>query len=1159
MSYSQKHGGGGGGNRGSFGGGNTNKFNNNKFGGGGGNNNKPSHGQQQRPAHHHGAPTGAAEPPKPKRGDFFNDRSAEMASLEKRHASSSSAPSDATAAAASQAEKAREVEHAKSILLNAAAGGSVASNGVMGQLITRRVQYLKFRKPQTIEYPANAVVLNPKHAQQLAKTLKGGEEGGAAEGAEGEPAASPTSQNTAHSFVKANRKAHQEDCNDDPRARELPEVLCTEEVFHRNLQLSWRSVGAGCGAGLVNCGNTCFANAVMQCFAFTTPFAQFLMNNFNKPNTGPDVPFDYAFALAETIRLIHANKGKAIKPGLIIGNLKGIWKGLVLGRQCDSFEFGQQLITKVQESILRRLVGVRKVPFTVQQTTPFMRVAGGFERSQVSWSKEDELQQLRKANNKAAAADLAMDKGLVGDKMVSNTYEHFTMMTLAVVGGNTLEQLLAEYYTKEKLGRVYTTSRKVTVMAYRQISLHIPPPSLMIHMKRFDNSRNKINKPIKFPKVLDMKPYCSPNADVKEALYDLCAVTVHIGAAINYGHYIAFVKGKNGLWYACDDESVRQVGEGDVLKSQALIVYYSLRESSFKKLTTPTPLLAPAASSSVAGGLPPLSLAASSSASAPAAEEGVEMSEEDIRRAMRLAREKMLKEAAAKEREEMSSESDDEEEDEEEGDEEEEDDDAASSASKEEEAPVAKKKITITSSTTMTTVGNAGGSKKTLTTTTTTASKSVSEQPVTKKSAAVMRDKAVSNVYSNNSDDDEGEDNAIYSDDDDDEAEGSASSDDDDDEADDASEEGSDEDEAEEEESQPVRKKKVLAQPTKISPKFAPIVSTLVANTSAGRSPKQSPASQPAVPAGPAITPLSLPTTAKTITVSKGPLPKGLAKFAGLMGAIKTQQLINKAEQEEERAFLAAEQQQQHDEAEAKKKADLRVNVFAPKTIVRSGEEVRKMRIAKRQQDDEDERDTTPFSHELASASSSNGKRARDDDGEDEDDGNAQEAEEAVETVPFSREAYSRAITGDEGSKLNIERRRHEGVFKKHLRDEEWAQEFDRGKMKKVRSEKRTYDEDKFCKPNAFQIAQNQKTKGEFVPKYRPSEEEKRAERMAARGGWGEGCGRGGGGGFNGGRGGGFGGGRGGGFGGGRGGGRGGGGFNNDRRPSGGDRRISFE
>merc|ERR1719298_366705 len=40
------------------------------------------------------------------------------------------------------------------------------------------------------------------------------------------------------------------------------------------------------------------------------------------------------------------------------------------------------------------------------------------------------------------------------------------------------------------------------------------------------------------------------------------------------GHYFAYAKNSNGLWYRFDDETVKQVGRDHVLQQQAYVLFY---------------------------------------------------------------------------------------------------------------------------------------------------------------------------------------------------------------------------------------------------------------------------------------------------------------------------------------------------------------------------------------------------------------------------------------------------------------------------------------------------------------------------------------------------------------------------------------------------------
>jgi len=69
-----------------------------------------------------------------------------------------------------------------------------------------------------------------------------------------------------------------------------------------------------------------------------------------------------------------------------------------------------------------------------------------------------------------------------------------------------------------------------------------------LHLKRFDDSRNKYNGSVEFKEILNLLPYYiinhrySSKELYKSLKYELIAVSEHLGSSINSGHYIAYAK-----------------------------------------------------------------------------------------------------------------------------------------------------------------------------------------------------------------------------------------------------------------------------------------------------------------------------------------------------------------------------------------------------------------------------------------------------------------------------------------------------------------------------------------------------------------------------------------------------------------------------------------
>jgi ubiquitin carboxyl-terminal hydrolase 36/42 len=116
-----------------------------------------------------------------------------------------------------------------------------------------------------------------------------------------------------------------------------------------DLPLVWKSVTA-VGPGLVNMGNTCFLNSVLQCLAYIPALAQTLLSS---RHNCASVSSCTLFAMEEHIKLMnHANK--PVVPKAILSKLRFISKALKLGRQEDAHEFLLGLLDSMQKYCARK-------------------------------------------------------------------------------------------------------------------------------------------------------------------------------------------------------------------------------------------------------------------------------------------------------------------------------------------------------------------------------------------------------------------------------------------------------------------------------------------------------------------------------------------------------------------------------------------------------------------------------------------------------------------------------------------------------------------------------------------------------------------------------------------------------------------------------------
>ncbi|OAY76394.1 Ubiquitin carboxyl-terminal hydrolase 15 [Ananas comosus] len=323
--------------------------------------------------------------------------------------------------------------------------------------------------------------------------------------------------------------------------------------------------------GLLNCGNSCYANAVLQCLTCTKPLMIYLLLRLHSKACSAKKWClmceleQYASMLREC--------GGPLSPSRILSNMRNIGCRLGGGSQEDAHEFLRLLVMSMQSSCLEGLGGEKELDPRLQETTLIQQIFGGRLRSKVKC--------LRCYHE-------------------SERYENIMDLTLEIHGWvESLEDALTQFTAPEDLDgeNMYRCGRK-------QLSLHEVPNILTIVLKRFQTGQfGKINKCVTFPDMLDMIPFVTGTAD-NPPLYLLYAVVVHLDTqnASFSGHYVSYVKDMQGTWLRIDDSQVQTVSLSQVMSEGAYMLFYSrsfprpprvyiekqlLQASSSSKLNTP--------------------------------------------------------------------------------------------------------------------------------------------------------------------------------------------------------------------------------------------------------------------------------------------------------------------------------------------------------------------------------------------------------------------------------------------------------------------------------------------------------------------------------------------------------------------------------------------
>ncbi|CAI8611381.1 unnamed protein product [Vicia faba] len=161
----------------------------------------------------------------------------------------------------------------------------------------------------------------------------------------------------------------------------------------------------------------------------------------------------------------------------------------------------------------------------------------------------------------------------------SNKFDPFLDLSLEIFKADSVQKALANFTAGEFLDggeKEYQCQRcKQKVKALKQLTISKAPNVLAIHLKRFypHDPNLKIKKNVRFGTALDLEPYVSGSHDVG-VHYSLYGVLVHSGYNTHSGHYYCYVRTSNNMWYTLDDNRVKHTSEREVLNQQAYMLFY---------------------------------------------------------------------------------------------------------------------------------------------------------------------------------------------------------------------------------------------------------------------------------------------------------------------------------------------------------------------------------------------------------------------------------------------------------------------------------------------------------------------------------------------------------------------------------------------------------
>ncbi|XP_030454619.2 ubiquitin carboxyl-terminal hydrolase 16-like [Syzygium oleosum] len=303
--------------------------------------------------------------------------------------------------------------------------------------------------------------------------------------------------------------------------------------------------------GLVNCGNSCYANAVLQCLAFTPPLTAYFLRGLHSKLCPKK---EWCFMCEFESLIQKAKEGtSAISPIRIISQLHKIGSQLHNGREEDAHEFLRCAIDAMQSICLVKSVEMGSSS-SEEETTLMGLTFGGYLRSKIRCTK---------------------------CHVKSERHERMMDLTVEIEGDiGTLEQALHRFTENETLDgkNKYHCSRcKSYEKARKRLKILEAPNVLTIALKRYQSGKfGKLNKLIQFPEILNLAPYMSGTSD-KSPIYRLFGVIVHLDVenAAFSGHYVCYVKNPQNKWFKIDDKTVTPMELESVPSMGAYMLLYA--------------------------------------------------------------------------------------------------------------------------------------------------------------------------------------------------------------------------------------------------------------------------------------------------------------------------------------------------------------------------------------------------------------------------------------------------------------------------------------------------------------------------------------------------------------------------------------------------------
>ncbi|GMT18088.1 hypothetical protein PFISCL1PPCAC_9385, partial [Pristionchus fissidentatus] len=364
--------------------------------------------------------------------------------------------------------------------------------------------------------------------------------------------------------------------------------------------------------GLVNFGNTCYCNSVIQALYFCRPFREKILQYKQHLKKTGSQKENLLTCLADLFHNIATQKRRVgtIAPKRFITKLKKENELFDNYMQQDAHEFLNYLLNTISETLIEEKKAER-------EKAAAKAANGSSKRSAATSPSSGQSGDGPQMNSSGASCEkgpsssrseqtwihdifqgtLTNETRCLNCETVSSKDEDFLDLSVDVEQNASITHCLRVFSWTETLcadQKYYCDACCSKQEAQKRMRIKKLPKMLALHLKRFKyvdqlSRYTKLSYRVLFP--LELRLFnVSDDAVNGDRLYDLVAVVVHCGATPNRGHYITVVK-SNNFWMLFDDDIVDKIecstiedffglSDGGLQKNSesAYILFYQARD-----------------------------------------------------------------------------------------------------------------------------------------------------------------------------------------------------------------------------------------------------------------------------------------------------------------------------------------------------------------------------------------------------------------------------------------------------------------------------------------------------------------------------------------------------------------------------------------------------